>query len=54
MERDEIAHVEMVVASPHSGLRSASDQTRRMINAVTRPRRETASAFSRGATACGR
>jgi histidinol phosphatase-like PHP family hydrolase len=34
MEPDELATLELVVAAPHSALRSAADQTARMINAV--------------------
>jgi histidinol phosphatase-like PHP family hydrolase len=37
MESDELATLEIVVASPHSALRSAADQTARMIAAVTTP-----------------
>jgi putative hydrolase len=37
MERDELAQLEIVVAAPHSVLRSADDQTERMINAVSAP-----------------
>jgi histidinol phosphatase-like PHP family hydrolase len=35
MEPDELAALELVVAAPHSALRSAADQTARMVNAVT-------------------
>jgi histidinol phosphatase-like PHP family hydrolase len=35
MEPDELATLELVVAAPHSALRSAADQTARMVNAVT-------------------
>ena len=34
MEPDELATLELVVAAPHSALRSAADQTVRMVNAV--------------------
>jgi putative hydrolase len=34
MEPDELATLEIVVASPHSALRSAADQTARMVSAV--------------------
>jgi histidinol phosphatase-like PHP family hydrolase len=34
MEPDELATLELVVAAPHSTLRSAADQTARMVNAV--------------------
>ena len=34
MEPDELATLELVVAAPHSALRSAADQTARMVNAV--------------------
>lgn len=37
MTPDELALIEIVVASPHSGLRSKDDQTPRMIKAVTTP-----------------
>jgi histidinol phosphatase-like PHP family hydrolase len=37
MERDELAQLEIVVAAPHSVLRSADDQTDRMIAAVSAP-----------------
>jgi histidinol phosphatase-like PHP family hydrolase len=37
MEPDELAPLEIVVAAPHSALRSAADQTERMIAAVTTP-----------------
>ena len=39
MEPHELALLEIVVAAPHSGLRSTDDQTARMINAVSTPRR---------------
>jgi putative hydrolase len=34
---DELSQLEIVVAAPHSGLRSSDDQTRRMVNAVKTP-----------------
>jgi len=37
MEPGELARLELVVASPHSGLRSSSDQTSRMLVAVATP-----------------
>src|SRR3954467_8873420 len=37
MERHELAQLEIVVAAPHSVLRSPDDQTSRMINAVSAP-----------------
>jgi histidinol phosphatase-like PHP family hydrolase len=37
MEPDELATLEIVVAAPHSALRSAADQTARMLAAVTTP-----------------
>jgi histidinol phosphatase-like PHP family hydrolase len=37
MERHELAQLEIVVAAPHSVLRSSDDQTRRMVNAVSAP-----------------
>ena len=37
MKPDELARIELVVASPHSSLRSLTDQTPRMIAAVTAP-----------------
>ena len=37
MQPDELARIELVVASPHSSLRSPADQTPRMIAAVTAP-----------------
>jgi histidinol phosphatase-like PHP family hydrolase len=37
MEAEEIAQLELVVASPHSGLRTQQDQTERMVAAVTTP-----------------
>lgn len=37
MEDHELATLEIVVASPHSALRSAADQTPRMVTAVTTP-----------------
>jgi histidinol phosphatase-like PHP family hydrolase len=37
MKPDELARIELVVASPHSSLRSPTDQTPRMIAAVTAP-----------------
>jgi putative hydrolase len=37
MTADEIARIELLVASPHSSLRSPADQTQRMIAAVTTP-----------------
>jgi histidinol phosphatase-like PHP family hydrolase len=37
MKPDELARIELVVASPHSSLRSPADQTPRMIAAVTAP-----------------
>lgn len=37
MTRDELAELELVVAAPHSGLRSAADQTSRMVAAVRTP-----------------
>lgn len=37
MTADEIAQVDLVVASPHSGLRAATDQTVRMVRAVSTP-----------------
>ncbi len=37
MEPQELAALELVVASPHSALRSAADQTPRMVAAVTAP-----------------
>ena len=35
MEADELARLEIVVAAPHSGLRSSGDQTPRMLKAVS-------------------
>jgi histidinol phosphatase-like PHP family hydrolase len=37
MTREELRHFELVVAAPHSALRSAADQTKRMIAAVKTP-----------------
>jgi len=37
MERHELAQLEIVVAAPHSVLRSAEDQTTRMVTAVSAP-----------------
>ena len=37
MEQDELRQLELVVAAPHSVLRTAADQTSRMVNAVTSP-----------------
>jgi histidinol phosphatase-like PHP family hydrolase len=37
MERDELRRLELVVAAPHSGLRTTDDQTARMVNAVKAP-----------------
>ena len=37
MEPHELALLEIVVAAPHSSLRSAADQTARMVNAVSAP-----------------
>jgi putative hydrolase len=37
MTRDELSRIEIVVASPHSGLRAKDDQTTRMVRAVTAP-----------------
>lgn len=37
MTRDELAQLEIVVAAPHSSLRSAADQTARMLRAVGSP-----------------
>jgi hypothetical protein len=37
MKPDEIAQVELVVASPHSALRTDADQTARMVTAVSTP-----------------
>ena len=37
MTRDELSRIEIVVASPHSGLRGKEDQTTRMVRAVTAP-----------------
>jgi histidinol phosphatase-like PHP family hydrolase len=37
MTADELAQLEIVVAAPHSALRSAADQTERMIGAVNTP-----------------
>jgi putative hydrolase len=37
MEPEELAQLEIVVASPHSSLRSPADQTVRMVTAVTTP-----------------
>lgn len=37
MKPDELAKVELVVASPHSALRSDADQTTRMLTAVSAP-----------------
>ena len=37
MEPEELAELEIVVASPHSALRSAADQTARMVTAVSTP-----------------
>jgi histidinol phosphatase-like PHP family hydrolase len=37
MTAEELARIELVVASPHSGLRAPGDQTPRMIAAVTTP-----------------
>lgn len=37
MKPDELARVELVVASPHSGLRVEADQTARMVTAVSTP-----------------
>jgi histidinol phosphatase-like PHP family hydrolase len=38
MEPDELRTLELVVAAPHSVLRTTSDQTARMVNAVKAPR----------------
>jgi histidinol phosphatase-like PHP family hydrolase len=38
MEPSELRQLELVVAAPHSALRSAADQTERMLNAVRTPR----------------
>jgi histidinol phosphatase-like PHP family hydrolase len=38
MEQSELQQLELVVAAPHSVLRSAADQTERMVNAVRTPR----------------
>jgi putative hydrolase len=38
MEPDELARLEIVVAAPHSALRSKDSQTARMVRAVTSPR----------------
>jgi histidinol phosphatase-like PHP family hydrolase len=37
MERDELRRLELVVAAPHSVLRTTDDQTARMVNAVKAP-----------------
>ena len=37
MTREELQHLELVVAAPHSALRSTADQTKRMIAAVNTP-----------------
>jgi histidinol phosphatase-like PHP family hydrolase len=37
MEPEELAQLELVVAAPHSALRSTADQTTRMVNAVNTP-----------------
>ena len=37
MEPEELAQLELVVAAPHSALRSSADQTTRMLNAVNAP-----------------
>lgn len=37
MERDELRRLELVVAAPHSVLRTTADQTARMVNAVNAP-----------------
>lgn len=37
MERDELRRLELVVAAPHSVLRTTADQTARMVNAVKAP-----------------
>ena len=37
MKPQELRQLELVVAAPHSGLRTSADQTRRMINAVKTP-----------------
>jgi histidinol phosphatase-like PHP family hydrolase len=37
MEPDELRMLELIVAAPHSSLRSASDQTPRLVRAVTTP-----------------
>ena len=37
MEPEELAQLELVVAAPHSALRSSADQTTRMVNAVNTP-----------------
>jgi len=37
MERHELARLELVVAAPHSVLRSPADQTERMVNAASAP-----------------
>ena len=37
MTREELRHLELVVAAPHSSLRSTADQTKRMIAAVETP-----------------
>ena len=37
MERDELRRLELVVAAPHSMLRTTDDQTARMVNAVKAP-----------------
>ena len=37
MERDELRRLELVVAAPHSMLRTTDDQTARMVNAVKTP-----------------
>src|SRR5262249_60844253 len=37
MQRDELRQLEIVVAAPHSALRSTTDQTARMIAAVRTP-----------------
>ena len=37
MERDELRRLELVVAAPHSVLRTTADQTARMVNAVMAP-----------------
>ena len=39
MEPDELRELEIVVAAPHSALRSDADQTARMVTAVRSPRR---------------